>query len=363
VDQDSTTPQVHVVTLAVAVVVFVVVAVVWDVKHNDRASWWSDDKVVVVHPPPTTAAPTPTVAPTVPTTGAPTFRTVALTEDSQLTARDGQAWDWFGVSVALQGDTLVVGAGFDDYVIRADSGSVYVYTRSSSSSGATTWTLQAQLKPRDWDRGDQFGRSVAIDGNIIVVGQPDDDDKGIASGSAYVYTRRGTTWTQQAKLTAFDGARGDYFGTSVAIDCNTIVVGADGDEQSGLTGGSAYVYTRTGTTWRKQAKLRASDSGTTRTDSLDDFGRSVAIAGDTIVVGALRDNDNDKGIRNSGSVYVFQRTYSNYLSMDTTWTEQAKLTASDGAAGDEFGRSVAIDGDTIVVGAWLADGSAPCSYQ
>ena len=128
---------------------------------------------------------------------------------------------------------------------------------------------------------DNFGDSVAIAGDTIVVGAPGDDDNGSDSGSAYVFTRTGTTWTEQAKLTASDGAADDYFGSSVAIAGDTIVVGASGDDDEWQCSGSAYVFTRTGTTWTEQAKLTASDGAAN-----DHFGGSVAIAGDTIVVGS-----------------------------------------------------------------------------
>ena len=165
------------------------------------------------------------------------------------------------------------------------------------------------------------------------------------SGSAYVFTRTGTTWTEQAKLTASDGAENDMFGGSVAIAGDTIVVGADNKDGNGFAArGSAYVFTRTGTTWTEQAKLTASDGA-----AGDEFGHSVAIIdGDTILVGANEDNA-DGNAPDSGSAYVFTGSGS-------SWTEQAKImTVSDGAAGNEFGYSVAISGNTVVVGAYLAD--------
>ena len=173
---------------------------------------------------------------------------------------------------------------------------------------------------------DLFGSSVAIAGDTIVVGAWWDDDNGEASGSAYVFTRTGTTWTEQAKLTASDGAAFERFGFSVAIAGDTIVVGAYLDDNVG----SAYVFTRTGTIWTQQAKLLGSDGAPSN------FGISVAIVGDTIVVGARE------------ASYVFTRT-------GTTWIEQAKLAASDGAGSDQFGYSVTIAGNTVVVGAYWDD--------
>jgi len=261
------------------------------------------------------------------------------TEQANLTASDGAAKDLFGEGVAIAGNTIVVGSYGDDDK-GEHSGSAYVFTRMG-----TTWTKQAKLTASDGAAEDMFGRRVAISNDTIVVGGAhwDDNDNCDRSGSAYVFTGSGTNWTEQAKLTASDGAVEDYFGGSVAIAEDTIVVGADGDNDKGEHSGSAYVFTRTGTTWTEQAKLTASDGA-----AEDLFGRFVAISNDTIVVGAHWD-DNDNGDR-SGSAYVFTHT-------GTTWTEQAKLTASDGEEGDRFGGSVAIAGDTIVVGAYWASGS------
>jgi len=255
------------------------------------------------------------------------------TEQAKLVAGDGAADDYFGSSVGISGDTIVVGAHLDDDK-GLNSGSAYVYKRTG-----TTWTEQAKLTASDGDARDQFGFSVAIEGDTIVVGAWRDDDNGSDSGTAFVFTRMGTAWTEQAKLTASDGAAvDDQFGRSVAIASNTIVVGAT--PESGMNG-SAFVFTRTGTTWTEQDRL-------TSTSAPDFFGVHVAIAGDTIVVGADREDDNGT---NSGTVFVYTRT-------GTVWTQQAKLKASDAAGDDRFGVSVAIAGDTIVVGADWDDENA-----
>ena len=254
------------------------------------------------------------------------------TQQAKLAASDGAALDSFGRSVAIAGDTIVVGASADDDN-GTNSGSVYVFTRTG-----TTWTEQAKLTASDGAVVDQFGFSVDIAGDTIVAGARQGDGNGItSSGSAYVFMRTGTAWTEQAKITASDGAAFDEFGFTVAIAGDTIVVGAyRAANDTVFFSGSAYVYTRTGTTWTQQTKLTASDGA-----EADNFGQSVAIAGDTIVVGATLDDVN--GILNSGSAYVFTRT-------GTTWAEQAKLIVSDNAPFDNFGTSVAVVGDTIVVG-------------
>ena len=162
---------------------------------------------------------------------------------TKLTASDGAASDYFGDSVAIDGDTLVVGARYDDDNGSA-SGSVYVFIHSG-----IIWTQQAKLTASDGAADDRFGSSVAIDGDTIVVGALLNDDNGTDSGTAYVFTRSGTTWTQQAKLTASDGALDDEFGQSVAIAGDTIVVGADRDDDNGNRQWIAYVFTRSGTAW------------------------------------------------------------------------------------------------------------------
>jgi hypothetical protein len=253
-----------------------------------------------------------------------TSMTENWTERQKLLASDGAAYDYFGCSVSLDGDTAVIGADGDDDLGSA-SGSAYVFTRTG-----TSWTQQAKLLASDGEAGDKFGRSVSLDGDTVVIGAYSDDSY---RGSAYVFTRSGTTWMQQAKLTASDGEADGFFGISVSLDGDTVVIGAYRDD---LYRGSAYIFTRTGTSWAQQAKLLASDGS-----AGDWFGVSVSVDGDTAVIGAYKDDDLGDA---SGSAYVFTRT-------GTSWTQQAKLLASDGAADDEFGWSVSLDGDTAVIGA------------
>jgi len=255
-------------------------------------------------------------------------------QQQKLTAADGAALDMFGVTVALSDDTAVVGAYNDDVGANTNQGSAYVFVRSG-----TTWSQQQQLTAADGAADDRFGWSVAIAGDTAVVGAPYDDVGAKADqGSAYIFVRGGTARSQQQQLTAADGAASDQFGWSVAISGETTVVGAYGDDQGTNTDqGSAYVFVRSGTSWSEQQKLSAADGGA---DDL--FGWSVAIAGETAVVGAVCD---DVGANaDQGSAYVFVRS-------GTSWSQQQKLTAADGAAYDEFGESVAISGETTVVGA------------
>jgi surface protein len=272
------------------------------------------------------------------------------TQVAKLTASDGAAHDYFGYSVSIDGDTVVIGAYMDN-AKGSMSGSVYVFTRDTAGDLTSGWTQVAKLTASDGAGSDYFGPSVSIDGDTMVVGAFGNDDKGSQSGSAYVFTRDtagdlASGWTQVAKLTADDGAEDDYFGSSVSIDGDTVVIGANKDRDKGINSGSAYVFTRATASdlasgWTQVAKLTADDGAAD-----DYFGSSVSIDGDTVVIGAKFHDDKAS---DSGSAYVFTRATASDLA--SGWTQVAKLTDVDGAAGDEFGKSVSIDGNTVVIGA------------
>jgi hypothetical protein len=251
------------------------------------------------------------------------------TEVAKLTASDGAAYDLFGSSVSVSGNTIVVGSYNDDDK-GGDSGSAYVFQYNG-----TDWTEVAKLIASDGAAGDWFGYSVSVSGDTAVIGSNKDDDKGTNSGSVYVFQYNGTGWGQVAKLRASDGAANDSFGRSVSVSGDTAVIGSYLDDDKGTDSGSAYVFQYNGTGWNEVAKLTASDGAAT-----DYFGFSVSVSGDTAVIGSYKDDD--KGT-DSGSVYVFQYN-------GTGWNEVAKLTASDGAASDYFGYSVSVSGNTTVVG-------------
>ncbi len=255
-------------------------------------------------------------------------------EQAKLTASDGVNQDLFGYSVAVSNDTVVIGAYGDDDG-GSFSGSAYVFTRNG-----TLWSEQAKLTASDAALGDIFGFSVSVSGDTVVIGAPDDDDNGGGSGSAYVFARSGGTWTEQQKITASDGAADDRFGNAVSVSGDTALIGAHHDDDDGSFSGSAYVYERAGGIWSEQTKLTASDAAAS-----DFFGFSVSLSGDTAVIGAYGDDDNG-GF--SGSAYVYKRSGS-------SWSEQAKLTASDGVTLDQFGYSVSVSGDIVAVGAWADD--------
>jgi trimeric autotransporter adhesin len=295
-------------------------------------------------------------------------------QQAYLKASNTGAGDLFGYSVAVSGDTVVVGARSEDSSttgvnsapdeIASSSGAAYVFTRIGS-----TWSQQAYLKASNTGAADGFGVSVAVSGNSVVVGAGSEDssttgvnstpdESAFGSGAAYVFSRSGTTWSQQAYLKASNTGASDGFGVSVAVSGNTVVVGAFGEDSS-TTGvnstpnesasgsGVAYVFTSSGTTWSQQAYLKASNTGAN-----DRFGTSVAVSGNTVVVGAPYEASSTTGVNSTpnesafeaGAAYVFTRS-------GATWSQQAYLKASNTGDFDEFGNSVAVAGDTVVVGA------------
>ncbi len=223
------------------------------------------------------------------------------TQQARLTISDVTLQHYFGRSVALDGNTAVVGAvgDFDvvDGVRHPFRGSIYIFTRNGNS-----WSQQAEIKASDGVPGDRFGVSVAIEGDTVIVGADGEgyDGNGSLTGAIYTFTRSGSTWTEEAKIKANDYYPQDGFGTSVAIDGDTILASAPYDDDNGSDSGSAYIFTRSGTNWTQLSKFLASDK-----DGVDDhFGRSVSLDGDNIVVGA-----NEFYATNGthvGSAYIFQ---------------------------------------------------------
>ena len=246
-------------------------------------------------------------------------------QQSKLTASDGAAEDYFGISVSISGDYAVVGARCDDDH-GGNSGSAYIFKYNGIS-----WIQQSKLTASDGAANDYFGSSLSIGGDYIIVGTYD-DDMGIDSGSAYIFKRDGTTWIQQQKLLASDGFEGDWFGSSVAISGDYALVGARYDDVNLICIGSAYIFRRDGTTWIQQQKLLASDGL-----AYDYFGNSVGISGDYAIVGTSQASTH-------GSAYIFKYNGS-------AWIEQTKLIASDGANEDYFGVAVSISGNSVIAGA------------
>ena len=272
-------------------------------------------------------------------------------EQAILRASDAQTSDEFGYTVAIDGDTAIVGAQYENGGTGNPiswSGAAYVFERIGS-----TWIEQAILRASDAQPGDRFGYSVAISGDTAIVGAPYEwggaGDSASESGAVYVFVRSGTTWTEQQILRASNAQANDYFGWSVSVSGDSTIVGAykeDGATDTLSGSGAAYVFTRSAGTWTEQQILRASNA-----QSDDEFGHSVAIDGDTAIVGAPKEDGATDTLAQSGAAYVFVRS-------GTTWTEQQILRASDAQADDLFGWSVAISGDTAIVGAYHEDGGA-----
>ena len=248
-----------------------------------------------------------------------------------------------GKSIAFDGDTVVVGS----YVDADQFGSVYVYgSRTAVSSraraGQIRWGRLAAIVSPDARRGERFGYSVAVAGEMIIVGAPGSGDSD-TSGSVYVFQRnpgRLATWSPAARLTSPNPGGDDLFGSSVAGNGTTLVIGAPGDSQIGLGAGAAYVFEREETgDWAPAAALVGSDA-----EVGSRFGYAVAIDGDDIVVGAM--GHNSAGF-NSGAAYVFSRNEGG----EGRWAQSAKLVAGDLTQGANFGIAVAISDSTIVVGA------------
>jgi hypothetical protein len=231
----------------------------------------------------------------------------------------------YGASVAIDGDIAVVGA---PRYLGGQLGAVYVFRRNG-----TTWSFQQRLMNNQFN----FGASVAVSGETIVVGDT------TSTGQAVVYRWNGTIWAFEATLLGPDRGPGDLFGSSAAIEGNTIIIGALADNiPAADDAGSVTVFQRSGTTWTQQAFLTASDPHLS-----DFFGSSVALNGNTIAVGAY--NADSPGIAvDTGAVYVFQRN-------GTTWSQTAKLLAPDGKSDDRLGFSLALNGDNLIAGAAYYD--------
>lgn len=246
------------------------------------------------------------------------------TQQAELTAADGAANNLFGGSVSISGNTVVIGAEGLAVNGAADQGAAYVFVNNGGS-----WTQAAELTASDGAAYDDFGGSVSVNAGTLVVGAPTKTLNGNQEqGAAYVFANSGGTWTQQAELIANDGLAGDVFGLSVSGDANNIVVGAPNKRVSSLAQGVAYVFTQNNGAWSQYTEFIAPDGGPG-----SGFGTSVALDGATAIIGAPNDDGDTPGM---GSVYVYQLNFG-------TWSNSAELLASDAAANDSFGRSVALD--------------------
>ena len=264
---------------------------------------------------------------------------MACLED-RVTAFDGGLFQSFGISVAVSADIAVIGAQWDDDN-GTQSGSVYVYQRDPGPEGR--WVFAQKLLASDGTTNNRFGSAVTINGDLIVVGafgHFHDDDSG--SGSAYVFRYDPDTsgWIEEQEFLASDGAVGDKFGLSIAISGDVALIGAPSDDDDGFASGSVYVFRvdRKTSQWIEAQKLTASDAMTS-----DGFGGSVALVGDLAVIGTPGQDGVEE---ETGAAYIFR-----FDSDTATWIEQAKVSAADGMSFDRFGWSVSVSGEAILVGA------------
>lgn len=301
-------------------------------------------------------------------------------QQAYIKASNTDAYDLFGTSVAISGNSLVVGAYQEESTARgingdetdnsgAQVGAAYVFRRTGNS-----WQQNAYLKASNAQPEDLFGFDVNIDGNTIIVSALLEDSNATGvngdqindstkdSGAVYVFRFSGGNWVQEAYVKASNTGRFDAFGVSLDISGNTMVVGTSSEDSNatGVNGdetdnsldraGAAYVFVRDGSMWSQQAYLKASNTG-----FFDHFGRTVSVSGNTIIVGAyqedsdatgLNGNESNDNAENAGSAYIFRRN-------GTTWQQRIYLKASNTESPDQFGRMVAIDGSTFAVGAIL----------
>jgi hypothetical protein len=264
-----------------------------------------------------------------------------ITEIAKITPADGGYGDLFGSSVSISGDYLIVGAPNHNEGMISNNGCAYIFERSNN-----TWSEVAKLLAPDISANDTFGASVSISGDYAIVGSPFDTHTGSFYGSAYIFHREETSpgifsWEYQDKLVAGDGGASDYFGTSVSISGDYAIVGAPFDDDKGADSGSAYIFQRSGVSWTQVAKLVGEDD-----TAGDHFGQSVSISGDDAFVGAPRHDFDEE---DEGAFYAFHRS-------DAAWTSAfGAQNDPNGAAGDEFGWSVSVDGDFALAGAHFYD--------
>ncbi|MCF8307023.1 MAG: IPT/TIG domain-containing protein [Ignavibacteriales bacterium] len=259
-------------------------------------------------------------------------------EIQRLLASDAQGDDEFGFSVSISGDDAIVGAHLED-AGGSDAGAAYIYKRDQNG----IWNQVTKLTASDSEAGDNYGFSVSISGNYAIVGAYTEDTGGNNAGAAYVYKRsENGTWSQATKLIASDAQADDAFGAKVSISGNYALVTSVFEDAGGTNAGAAYVYTPDESgNWAEVNKLTASDPAAS-----DQFGSSAAISGDYLIVGASTKFTLGPS---AGAAYIFKRDASG------NWSQTAKLTASDGETGDQFGGSVAISGEYAIISAVFED--------
>ncbi len=282
-------------------------------------------------------------------------------QQQKIVASDRASGDWFGYSVAISGDFAIIGAYQEDEDASGTNtlsaaGSAYIFKQT-----AGVWAQQKKIIASDRNTDDEFGFSVAISGDFAIVGAhwEDEDVSGAnnlsAAGSAYVFKQTAGVWAQQQKIVATDRATDDQFGTKVAISGDFAIIGAPNEDEDANGGntlsyaGSAYIFKQTSGVWAQQQKIVAADRAT-----LDFWGSSLDINGDYAIIGASNEDEDASGankLSNAGSAYIFKQT-------SGVWQQQKKIVASDRALNDGFGIRVAMGNDYAIVGASLEDHDA-----
>ena len=254
-----------------------------------------------------------------------------------LQAEDGDEGDGFGSSIAVDADRLIVGAPGDDRGPSGGRGAAYVFSLDGDA-----WVQEAKLVASDRGEGDEFGASLAVSGDGLLVGAPKDDiGAATAQGSVYFFRRESNGWRQVTRINAPQTAAASNFGISLSLFGSRFIAGAWGDSLAGnISQGSARVFVNVAGTWQQEARLLAPDGRES-----DLLGASVALSSDVAAVGAVFAGDGVAGAQgDQGAVYMFRRD-------DSSWVHSATITANDRAALDEFGYAIALEADRLAIGA------------
>lgn len=276
-----------------------------------------------------------------------TYRTLLSQTQQKIYGSDTAAGDYFGSSVSIDGDTLLVGAFYDDEP-QTDTGAGFIFERTGA-----TWTQSAKLVSGDPAMHDGMGFDVSLSGDVAVLGAPWDDlaipnsETKYNTGSAAIFENNGSDWIHKQKIVASDAQALDNLGWGVSIEGTRLAVGAPKADVSNLAdAGAVYIFEDIGGTWTEQAKITAPSP-----DESEEFGRGVKLLGNIIFIGAWR---SDAAVGDAGAVYVFQES-------SGIWSHQQTITASDAVTGDGFGEYVAADNDLLLIGSWLSDDKGAAS--
>jgi len=271
-------------------------------------------------------------------------------ERKKLLSSDSQSKDYFGYSVSISEDIVIVGA-FKEDAVGFDTGAAYIFSRDQG--GINNWGEIKKLIASDAQEYEYFGCSVSISGNIVIIGAWEEDSGGLNAGAAYIFSRdQGgiNNWGEVKKLMANDSQSGDWFGFSVSISGDIGIVGAFYEDSGASDAGVAYIFSKDQggiNNWGQVKKLIASDI-----EQSDRFGYSVSISGDTLIIGA---HYQDSGAPDGGAAYIFSKDQGGI----NNWGQVKKLIASDSQSSDHFGYSVSILGDVCIIGAVGEDSGGP----